>query len=665
MKTTTIELVIKRDGVAAAARELEQMGSRGEAAANRVRSAFSATDRATTQLTQQMNRYQDVVTKTGVSGAQGFNALREPLTAVTRQLLNLNPAVAQVSSSLGMFAIGSGPMVAVLAGVAALAAVWENVTRSTRDAKKAADEAMVRLDELAAKQKQGPAGSTPGDVGQAWKRALEIRKEIGANTARIGNIQGQSSISNAGQIALNDLRAANEALIAEHTKMVARIRAGGMELNRVQGEADEKMMSDAKQRREQKKAADDAWYRDWIAGVKKASADIARAAGVVGTTQSVGDGAAARTAARDAQQRAASKSAHEERYQAQLKEFEQEARDHQQKMDDIAKEKAARRNALKELAINSGLQIMGTVGGAKGQLASGVISSAMQGFAATGGNPLGAVIGGVTALTTGLFTMGKAAKEAADRVRAAQVEFQASFALYKKGAYGTVTDLDQQLEAERQRYSQYEQQIQTLYGGKKNESERDKLLADAKRAHEQYIAQIKATAAEMEKAGKADGFRKSIEEFTSVIDNLHGFRSSIALGTLSVLSPMQKLAEARRQYDEVLGKARGGDITAGNQLPQVAQQLLGIAREGYASGAGYQQIYQMVMKDNDEISKLFEAQRTIAQQQLDVLTGIRNGLVEVAKKEQENHEATIEVLDRIADSTARQGERPEKWDYAI
>jgi hypothetical protein len=162
-----------------------------------------------------------------------------------------------------------------------------------------------------------------------------------------------------------------------------------------------------------------------------------------------------------------------------------------------------------------------------------------------------------------------------------------------------------------------------------------------------------------------DGLREKISDLTSVIDGLHAFQDSIKLGSLSVLTPVQQVAEARRQYNEVVGKARAGDVTAAGKLPEAARTLLEIARSVYASGPGYQLTYQQVIKDNDEITKLFESQRTIAQQSLDVLLGIRNGSAQAAEQAHEDHlEMMASIEDLIEETRARTNgeETTGKWD---
>lgn len=99
---------------------------------------------------------------TGAANSAGtsFNALRGPLTGVTRQLLQLNPAVSQVSSVLGTLAIGAGPMVGILAGIAALSIAWNQLTKDARENAKATKAAIDELTQLREKQKLGSSAGT-------------------------------------------------------------------------------------------------------------------------------------------------------------------------------------------------------------------------------------------------------------------------------------------------------------------------------------------------------------------------------------------------------------------------------------------------------------------------------------------------------------------------
>jgi hypothetical protein len=63
---------------------------------------------------------------------------------------------------------------------------------------------------------------------------------------------------------------------------------------------------------------------------------------------------------------------------------------------------------------------------------------------------------------------------------------------------------------------------------------------------------------------------------------------------LSPLSPMERLGTARTQFEQLLTAARGGDATAMGQLSGASDAYLRIAREIFASGSGYVNIFKQV-----------------------------------------------------------------------
>lgn len=82
---------------------------------------------------------------------------------------------------------------------------------------------------------------------------------------------------------------------------------------------------------------------------------------------------------------------------------------------------------------------------------------------------------------------------------------------------------------------------------------------------------------------------------------LQSFTDSLALSGASVLSPVQQLAEAQRQYDAILALAKGGDASAIDSLPGTARTLLDAARSVYASGTRYADEFARVNRDIADI----------------------------------------------------------------
>jgi hypothetical protein len=81
---------------------------------------------------------------------------------------------------------------------------------------------------------------------------------------------------------------------------------------------------------------------------------------------------------------------------------------------------------------------------------------------------------------------------------------------------------------------------------------------------------------------------RSAEQTRAVLESIAKFADSLSLNpSLTTLSPIAQLAEARRQYDATVGLARSGDKGAAENLPDIARALLEASRGVNASGLGY------------------------------------------------------------------------------
>ncbi len=85
--------------------------------------------------------------------------------------------------------------------------------------------------------------------------------------------------------------------------------------------------------------------------------------------------------------------------------------------------------------------------------------------------------------------------------------------------------------------------------------------------------------------------RESVTKLIDFSKQLRTYVDGLKLGSLSPLTMTQKLAEARRQYETTLAKARAGDTTAQGALTGSASAYLEIAKTAYASGEAYQSIF--------------------------------------------------------------------------
>lgn len=151
-------------------------------------------------------------------------------------------------------------------------------------------------------------------------------------------------------------------------------------------------------------------------------------------------------------------------------------------------------------------------------------------------------------------------------------------------------------------------------------------LTEARRRHasELEIATLLETQRAEAMRRASDEIERTIEGLGRTIDGLDRFRDSLSLNPqLSILSPIQQLREARRQYEEELGRARGGDQEAAGRLSSVAQAFLTASRRVNASGTPFVSDFTRVQDELGEVRAMFENQRSIQQQQLDELRRLR------------------------------------------
>lgn len=107
------------------------------------------------------------------------------------------------------------------------------------------------------------------------------------------------------------------------------------------------------------------------------------------------------------------------------------------------------------------------------------------------------------------------------------------------------------------------------------------------------------------------------DELRRTAESLRSAREALALNpALSVLSPIQQLAEARRQYARQLGLAEGGDQAAATGLASFAQQLLEASRAVNASGLGYVSDYTRVQDDLTRLEDSYRDRVSVDQKQL-------------------------------------------------
>lgn len=130
-------------------------------------------------------------------------------------------------------------------------------------------------------------------------------------------------------------------------------------------------------------------------------------------------------------------------------------------------------------------------------------------------------------------------------------------------------------------------------------------------------AQISAARSALDVANKqVSALDQQVATNLKVVEALKQFSDSLKLGELSTLSPAQKLAEARAQFDRAATGAAGGNADAAASLPNVASALLEASRAFNASGSGYVSDFQRVQAVIDAVSGSFGSTLPTDQQAL-------------------------------------------------
>lgn len=109
----------------------------------------------------------------------------------------------------------------------------------------------------------------------------------------------------------------------------------------------------------------------------------------------------------------------------------------------------------------------------------------------------------------------------------------------------------------------------------------------------EQIASLESQSSAISNISRANENRYADE--LRAIQNIQGYLNSLLLNdALSPLNPMEQLAEAQSQFDEMYALGKTGDIDALNALPALADTLLGLGRDVWASGDNYTDLFDMV-----------------------------------------------------------------------
>jgi hypothetical protein len=159
-----------------------------------------------------------------------------------------------------------------------------------------------------------------------------------------------------------------------------------------------------------------------------------------------------------------------------------------------------------------------------------------------------------------------------------------------------------------------------------------KAQADAAAAEQQHAQQI---------AQLTDQEKSAVQSLQGAVGDLSGKLGISALqgaitglSTSDYLSPIDKLAGARGQFDTLLTQARSGNLDAVGSFPGAVQTLLSAGRDVYASGPEFQNLFReansalqdVLRQQQDEQSRILSSVPVAIQQaSIDQIGELRRG----------------------------------------
>jgi tape measure domain-containing protein len=195
--------------------------------------------------------------------------------------------------------------------------------------------------------------------------------------------------------------------------------------------------------------------------------------------------------------------------------------------------------------------------------------------------------------------------------------------------------------------------------------------AEQKRLNKQFDAEQKALNKQFDQEQKAlqkahDVQMKALTDeldaankLRDAIRNIQDYVRGMALGGSSPLSPEQRLAEAQRQYQDLLLKAQGGDAEAMGKLTGASDAYLEAAKQYYGSGTQYSSIFDgiknamtaiggMSAPDPDSIQSRIDELRESQASQLEALRDLQSDQMDLLREQQS------EQMDVLRDIQAEQ-----------
>ena len=128
---------------------------------------------------------------------------------------------------------------------------------------------------------------------------------------------------------------------------------------------------------------------------------------------------------------------------------------------------------------------------------------------------------------------------------------------------------------------------------------------------------------------EASAAKTALDRSKAWVTTLNGLNGNLALGNQSTLTPEQKYAEARAQFEKTLAAANSGDTTAQSGLSAAEQAFLTASQVVNASDAKYAADYARVIAANQEAVKWASQQVDLQQASYDALEAQVKSLITI------------------------------------
>lgn len=131
------------------------------------------------------------------------------------------------------------------------------------------------------------------------------------------------------------------------------------------------------------------------------------------------------------------------------------------------------------------------------------------------------------------------------------------------------------------------------------------------------------------RTSETDRLKAVAESTKAFAQSLNNALSSLSQGSLSTLTPLQKLADAQGRYQQTLAAAKAGDATAQGNLAASAQAFLTASQVVNASSSRYAADAARVQAELAALAAAAVGKQTEAERQLVLLTAQADGILKV------------------------------------